>query len=76
MSWQKAVGQLKLVQDFGGGTKSEREHLNELVNGLNMIVTEAQKNPEPGKGNIVLLYVNENGVAVKYNFLATKAQLT
>lgn len=75
MSWQKSVSELKLVADFGGGTKSEREHLNELVNDVNRIITAAQQQPEQDKGNVVLFYVNENGVAVKYNFLATKAQL-
>jgi len=75
MSWQKAVKQLNTVADFGGGTETTRGHINELVNGLNSIITEAQRNPEPDNGNVVLLYVNENGVAVKYNFIATKAQL-
>ncbi len=76
MSWQKSVAKFDKVHDFGGGTKSQREHLNEIVDVVNRIIQEAQANPDGADASKQLLYVNENGVAVKYIFHAQKAQLT
>lgn len=75
MSWQRDVGKLDIIMAFKEGTASQREHLNELVENVNMIVGLAAKNAHPPPPSQQLFYVNENGEAVKYIFDARKAQV-
>ena len=77
-AWQKEVRLTKKVEQFEGGTKSEREHLNELVDAVNDITEAARNKPLPADGaeSERLFYVNENGAAVLYLFQARRAVAT
>ena len=67
MAFHDEVGQIKKIKQFDGGVKSQREHINEVVDAVNTIIQAAWlEDFKKGFQDTNQAYIIVDGGAVEY----------